>query len=204
MTAPLALEHRAATHLTAGVQLIEREYEPFPDDARRDTLQGLVEIPALVALLGLPSGARVLEVGCGRGNALPYLHRCCAPASLTGLDLDPALVALAEETVQRHGVAAQLRVGDVRDMPCADGAFDLVFDFGTCYHVARPERAVREIARVLSPGGLFVTESRLCQLLAHPDRASGHRLPWHAAPDLTLARHAGLWSVSTKRTRSHR
>jgi SAM-dependent methyltransferase len=174
-------------------------YRPFPDDASRNLLQGLVEIPALVTLLRLPPGGRVLEVGCGRGNALPFLQRHCAPAALTGIDVDPALLAAAARTIARHGITADLRLGDVRRMPFADAAFDLVFDFGTCYHVAEPDRAVREIARVLAPAGRFVTESRLCQALAHPDRASRARLPWQAAPELVLTRHAGLWSLSTKR-----
>lgn len=48
-------------------------YQPIPVDARRDALQGLLEIPALVTPRALPKGKRVLEVGCGRGNAFPYL-----------------------------------------------------------------------------------------------------------------------------------
>lgn len=174
-------------------------YQPFPADARRDVLQGMLEIPALVTLLGLPKGKRVLEVGCERGNALPYLQRYCAPRLLVGLDIDPAALAQAASTAREAGIDMELVCGDVRRMEFPDASFDIVLDFGTCYHIDAPERAIREIARVLAPGGLFVTGSRLCQRLAHPERASGERLPWRAAPDLLLTRHAGLWSLSTKR-----
>ncbi len=67
-------------------------------------------------------------------------------------------------------------------------------DFGTCYHVARREQALREIARVLAPRGLFVHETRASQLLAHPVRSFGRRLPWPALPELRPHRHALLWA----------
>jgi hypothetical protein len=48
-----------------------------------------------------------------------------------------------------------------------------VFDFGTCYHISEPAAALSEIERVLAPGGRFVTETRLNQLVSHPVRSWG-------------------------------
>jgi len=102
------------------------------------------------------------------------------------------------------GRAVELRAGDVRELPFADASFDLVVDFGTCYHVARRAQALREVARVLAAGGRFVHETRLSQLLSHPVRSWGRELPWDAVAELALERRALLWASRVKRATSCR
>jgi ubiquinone/menaquinone biosynthesis C-methylase UbiE len=173
------------------------EYQPFPDASDRNWRQEYLEIPAMLALLGLPSGERVLEVGCGRGVALPVFARCLRPARLVGLDNDPDLLAVARKAVAAS-CPIELEEGDVRCLPFADASFDVVIDFGTSYHIDRPGRALREIARVLRVGGLFATETKVSQWLSHPDRAAGRYLPWWTVPELVLHRHAVLWQARRK------
>jgi ubiquinone/menaquinone biosynthesis C-methylase UbiE len=172
----------------------QHAYEPFPNIESRNVLQECVEVPALVRSLRLPRDARILEVGCGRGIALPPLAELCRPRALVGLDFDAALLAVARERLRDRGVDAQLVHGDVRALPFPARSFDVVIDFGTCYHVPDRDRALAEIARVLAPGGRFVHETRLSQKLAHPVRSRG-RLPWRAAPRLTRDRSAVLWAA---------
>ena len=171
------------------------EYRPFPNESPRNWRQEHVEIPLMVVALSLPRGGRVLEVGCGRGVALPALERHLAPARLVGLDIDRALLDKAERRLSSAGTRAELVPGDVRRLPFPSGDFDLVIDFGTCFHIDRPDEALREIARVLVPGGLFATETKLSQLFAHPLRSRGRFLPWSAASALVQRRHAGLWQT---------
>jgi hypothetical protein len=64
--------------------------------------------------------------------------------------------------------------------------------------VSRRGLALREIARVLANGGRFVYETRPNQLLAHPVRSWGRRLPWHVVPELVPGRHALLWACRVK------
>jgi ubiquinone/menaquinone biosynthesis C-methylase UbiE len=173
-------------------------YRAFPNIARRNAMQEILEVPALVRLLDLPSRARILEVGCGRGIALPPLARLCQPSRLTGLELDPKLLAEAREHLTAHGVRAELVCGDVRNMPFPDQSFDVIIDFGTCYHISRPALALREITRVLADYGAFVHETPLSQVLAHPRRSTRRELPWAAAPQLTRDRTAALWSTRVR------
>jgi ubiquinone/menaquinone biosynthesis C-methylase UbiE len=173
-------------------------YRGFDDVPARNGLQELVEVPALVRALRLPAGGCVLEIGCGRGIALPALHTLLRPAALIGLDVDGTLLALA--AARAHGATASLVRADVRRIPLADASVDLVIDFGTCYHVANPDEALREVARVLRAGGLFVHETPVSQMLAHPVRSFGRRLPWRAVPALDARRTALLWSVREKRS----
>ena len=177
----------------------DAEYVPFGNMESRNGLQERLEIPLLVRALRLPRGGRVLEVGCGRGVALPVLAERLQPSSLVGVDVDGALVEVARQRIVRSGTRAEVRTADVRALPFESGSFDVVIDFGTCYHVGGGQSgrlaALNEIARVLRVGGLFVHETRVAQHLAHPIRSLGRRLPWLAVPLLAPARQAVLWTA---------
>lgn len=174
-------------------------YVPFGNMESRNSLQERLEIPLLLRALRLPCGGRVLEVGCGRGVALPVLAERLRPEELAGIDVDRSLIEAARRRVVRTGANAVVRVADVRLLPFESERFDLVIDFGTCYHVsggiAGQRAALREIARVLRVGGLFVHETRVAQHLAHPVRSFGRRLQWTAVPSLVAERRAILWTA---------
>jgi SAM-dependent methyltransferase len=141
----------------------------------RDLAQRRLEIPLLVALLRLPRGGDVLELGCGTGNALACLDAALEPRALVGVD---------RETDK--GV-----VGDVTALPFLDGSFDLVLDFGTC-QLAGPA-ALAEVCRVLRPDGLFVHETRWAQQLAHP--RAGWARGLGPVNGLVPVAAAGLWAM---------
>jgi SAM-dependent methyltransferase len=170
------------------------EYRPFPNVSGRNWRQDRLEVPALVRALGLPAALRMLEVGCGRGVALGVLARLREPRRLVGIDIDPVAVAAARRALDANRVDAEVHVADVRALPFEDGSFDVVIDFGTLFHIGRAEAGVAEIARVLTPGGLLVHETKLSQVLSHPLRARGRRVPWEAEPRLQVQRWAGLWA----------
>jgi ubiquinone/menaquinone biosynthesis C-methylase UbiE len=174
------------------------EYRPFPNDDGKNSRQAQLEVPALVRALRLPTGARILEIGCGRGIALPVLDRLCSPRRLVGLDIDGELLTEAADNLREEGTRAELCCGDVRWMPFADEAFDLVIDFGTLYHIARSPAALDEIIRVLAPGGTFVYETKASQFLSHPVRSHGRRLPALGTHGLRPRRWAMLWASRTK------
>jgi ubiquinone/menaquinone biosynthesis C-methylase UbiE len=173
----------------------ERVYEAFPEIPMRDALQVGIEVPLLIKLLGLPAGGRILEVGCGSGAALVELSRRLRPAAIIGADVDRSLLRDAAARLQSCSVDGELLHADVHALPLPDRSVDVVIDFGTCYHIPDAESALREVDRVLRPGGLFVHETPVSQLLAHPVRSFGRTLPWKRVPSLVFVRTALLWSV---------
>ena len=189
-------------HPTPAAPHIEDEYVPFGNVETRNGLQERIEIPLMIVALRLPIGCRVLEVGCGRGVALPVLSKWLMPRALVGVDVDPVLAGAAARRVSGQAVDARVVEGDVRALPFDERSFDIVIDFGTCYHVSGGTTgaltAMREIARVLAPGGIFVHETPVAQHLAHPVRSFGRSLPWRDVPSLTRDRSALLWSVRRK------
>ncbi|WP_393086271.1 class I SAM-dependent methyltransferase [Streptomyces sp. LN704] len=116
----------------------------FPDDG-----------PAYAAAageLGLREGDRVLDAGCGTGRALPPLRAAVGPSGVViGADLTPAMLTAAVQAGRdREG---QLLLADVAALPLRTGSLDAVFGAGLIAHLPNPEANLRELARVVRPGG---------------------------------------------------
>ena len=161
-------------------------------------IHGLIEVPVMARLLGIPFGARVLVLGCGSGVALAALARVCKPNRITGMDIDRGLLSEAARRLSSGEISGELVQSDIQAMPFADRSFNVVIDFGTCYHIAGAQRALEEVARVLDTGGVFIHETPAAQFMAHPTMTC-RRLPWEEAPSLVAIRGAGLWAARRKR-----
>lgn len=98
------------------------------------------------------SGKRTLDVGCGIGFWLvEYWTR--GASDLTGVDLSERSIALARTRCEQAGVQATLLVENAEALPFPDASFDHVNCQGVIHHTVSPATAVREIHRVLRPGG---------------------------------------------------
>lgn len=99
-------------------------------------------------------GLRVLEIGCGLGTDGAQFAR--AGAYYTGVDLTEAAIELARRRFECSGLAGEFHVADAENLEFADDSFDLVYSHGVLHHTPDTERAVKEIHRVLKPGGRAV------------------------------------------------
>jgi ubiquinone/menaquinone biosynthesis C-methylase UbiE len=114
--------------------------------------EGLYEVGArLVRRLGVAAGEDMLDVGCGTGNAA--IPAAQAGASVTGLDLTPAMLEAARARGKAAGVAVEWTEGDAEDLPFGDQRFDVILSTFGCMFAPRHEVVADEIARVLRPGG---------------------------------------------------
>jgi SAM-dependent methyltransferase len=118
------------------------------------------EVNAVVERLGLAPGARLLDLCCGQGRHAVPLARL--GYRVTGLDLSRHLLARAAGLAAAHGEAVGLVEADMRRLPFADASFDAVLNlfnaFGYLEDDAQDELVLREVARVLAPGGRFLQE----------------------------------------------
>ncbi len=106
-----------------------------------------------LARLDLRSQDRLLDVGCGTGALLQRLSRKHRAGQLSGVDPVPEMLAVARSRLPPE---IELREGWAERLPFDDGQFDIVLSCNVFHYVREPAAALREMSRVLSPGGRLV------------------------------------------------
>jgi len=133
------------------------------DDYRFDKLHYLPKVVDFSAF----RGQRLLEVGCGIGTDLVRFAK--GGARVTGIDLAQTAIDLARKNFELNGVAAEeLRVANGEALPYADASFDAVYGHGVVQYTADAPNLIREMHRVLKPGGtgIFMVYNRVSWLNA--------------------------------------
>ena len=149
---------------------------------------------------------RVLEVGCGLGTDGAQFAK--AGADYTGIDLTEAAVDLARRRFELFNLPGTFGVADAEGLDFPDNSFDLVYSHGVLHHTPDTAAAIREIHRVLKPGGRAVV------MLYHRDsynyrinisllrRAGVHLLRWN--PGVKLVRLITGEAEDSLREHAHR
>lgn len=97
-------------------------------------------------------GARLLEVGCGMGTDLLQFAR--GGAICTGMDLTPRSIAITRHRFALYGQRADFLIGDGERLPFENDSLDVVYSNGVLHHTPDTAGAIREVHRVLKPGGI--------------------------------------------------
>ncbi len=104
----------------------------------------------------LHPGDELLDVGCGPGTISADIAEFVAPGRVTGIDLADEVITIARETNAPRGLDnLHFAVDDVYGLSFADASFDVVFAHQVLQHLGDPVSALREMGRVLRPGGLL-------------------------------------------------
>ena len=131
--------------------------------------------------LGTPLGGKVLDMGTGPGFVAIEVAKLLegTGGQVVGMDLSPAMLALAAENATKAGLDGTLswREGDVKAMPFTDGEFDLIVSNDSLHHWDDPLPVFDEIARVLKDGG---------RCIIHDSKRLQRRWPWLFVKTISL------------------
>ena len=110
------------------------------------------EVP-LIRRYALPAEPRILDAGCGTGEAASRLAELCPRASVLGVDIIDAHLELARTRYARLAPRLRFEHQSIYDLNEADQSFDLVVCRHVLHSIPQPERVIAELARVTRPGG---------------------------------------------------
>ena len=97
-------------------------------------------------------GARLLEVGCGMGTDLLQFAR--GGAYCTGVDLTPRSIEITRHRFKLYGADGNFMISDGERLPFRSESFDVVYSNGVLHHTPDTAGSIREVHRVLRPGGV--------------------------------------------------
>ncbi len=154
-----ALSDRRRRTAIVGQVVDKVETLPFPGTRIHALLPGQLmgDIHRAVAEDVVSKARRgdLLEIGSGPGYLAMEIGRRARDLQITAMDRSPDVVRGAESRIHALGLGRQVKValGDARDIPFPDGAFDFVLSLGSLHHWRAPDLVFDEIYRVLKPGG---------------------------------------------------
>jgi SAM-dependent methyltransferase len=147
-------------------------------------------LDVVIAGLGLPERARILDAGCGSGRNMVELRRY---GTVTGIELSETSVALARERD-----AGEVLAGSVLEMPFADDSFELAVSLDVIEHLEDDLAALRELRRTVAPGGsLLVTVPAYQWLWSGHDEINHHHRRYTRRSLQRVAEQAGWNQVRT-------
>jgi ubiquinone/menaquinone biosynthesis C-methylase UbiE len=131
----------------------------------------------------LKPGMSLLDCGCGPGSITLGFAQLVAPGEVVGVDLAENQLEYARVSAAEQGLAnVRFEPANVYELPFPDNTFDVVFSHAVVEHLGDPMKALKEMRRVLKPGGLLGVRDA--------DRAG--ELFW--PPQSTLVNALELWS----------
>jgi SAM-dependent methyltransferase len=146
----------------------------------------------------------VLDAACGVGYGSAYL--AAESAHVTGIDVDADTVAYARSRYSALNV--EFHQMDATALTFPDSSFDVVVSFETLEHVADPDAAIREAARVLRVGGAYVASTPCVEETTHTPKNPFHMVEYSPDDFGTLLRSAfrevSLYGQHRLQTRRHR
>ena len=153
------------------------EYQAFREAP--GTFNDLIEIPAMLSLIGDVRGKSVLDAGCGHGYYSVLLAK--EGAKVTGIDISERMIELARRNADKASIDCKFYVCDIQDLTMFEpDSFDLVTSSIVVGYLDDLEKAFSYVYRVLKPGGSFTFSENHPILMGWWERdKEGRRVHWN-------------------------
>jgi len=122
----------------------------------RAFIQDKIEAKRLRALSSLPKHKIILEIGCGNGTGTKLIKKYFFPKEIQAIDLDYRMVDLAKKKCNDSSISFQ--VASATKLPYKNSQFDAVIEFGIIHHIPNWRDCLKELKRVIKPGGELIME----------------------------------------------
>jgi ubiquinone/menaquinone biosynthesis C-methylase UbiE len=148
-----AYRHRFTTFTDALIPVYNWLFQALAGRRHEEFRQHVIELARLWG------NERLLDAGCGTGLTVLRIAAQYSNCAVHGIDLSPKMIEAARRYAAVCGLAVDFRVGSITDLPYPDFSFDVVLTNIIYHHLdlAEKRQAVAEIARVLRPGGRYVS-----------------------------------------------
>jgi ubiquinone/menaquinone biosynthesis C-methylase UbiE len=133
--------------------------------------QRTVENEAKFLLPYLRDDTRLLDCGCGPGSVTVGFAKYITKGEIVGIDIEPSQVEMTKKLAADLGIKnISLQVADIHNLPFPDNSFDIVFAHMVIVHLPEYRKAIREVKRVLKPGGIIaVRDPVFKEPIIYPD-----------------------------------
>jgi ubiquinone/menaquinone biosynthesis C-methylase UbiE len=113
----------------------------------------------ILELVAPQKGEHLLDAGCGTGLTALRIAQRYPACALHGIDISPKMIMAARQDAEKQGLEVEFQVGSITALPYPDAAFDAVITNIMFHHLDLTEKrkAVNEVARVLKPGGRYIS-----------------------------------------------
>jgi ubiquinone/menaquinone biosynthesis C-methylase UbiE len=150
---------------------------PFFKNESDSLLQGQKNLTDYcISLLEPLTNKDILEIGCGNGTQCLYIKEKCNPDKVTGVDLDPTNIEIANSEKNRKKINnVNFYLGDAQTLTMVrDNSIDVVFNIESALHYPDKLAFLNQVHRVLKPGGQFV----ITDILTRKGKGMGIRKSW--------------------------
>jgi ubiquinone/menaquinone biosynthesis C-methylase UbiE len=174
---------------------LARDYQAFREE--QGTYNELVEVPAMLELIGDVKGKRVLDAGCGFGYYSILLAK--SGATVTGIDISERMIELAKNNAREASIKCQFFVCDMQNLSMfAKNTFDMVVSSVVVGDLDFPEKAFSEVYRVLKHNGTFAFSENHPLLKGSWEKDSGgKRLHWNIDNYFDRSVRTTQWKTET-------
>lgn len=132
----------------------------------RAFIQKNIEIKRLKKYATIDKNKTILEIGCGNGNGTKLIKHYFSPKQIIAVDLDKKMVKIAKKKNKDHSISFE--VGNAAKLKYNSNQFDAVVDFGIIHHIPNWKTCLKEIKRVLKPGGELIAEDLSIETFSTP------------------------------------